>query len=115
MSAYIQLHPSPPVACPNWCEHPDRCGWDQLNESGQLMRGHDIGDLPAVPADRGYMSVEVRGYAEEFADGTPITFGVSINAPSVDLTPDQAREVARHLTGMAQRIQDLQADQINAT
>ncbi len=103
-----QLHPSPPLACPDWCQHPELCSWDQLNETGQLMRGHGIGSAPAVPADGGYRSVEVRGYAEEYVDGTPITFGVSINAPNMDLTPDQAREVARHLTETAQQVQDIQ-------
>ena len=84
-------------------------GWSQ-RDTGQLVRTHDIGKdhLPAVPADGGYKSVQVSGYAEEYADGTPIKFGVTVEAPGVELTVEQALEVANLLTVLAERIQFIQ-------
>ncbi len=102
-----QLHPSPPLACPDWCQHPDRCSWDQLNETGQLMRGHDICGFP--PVGRGdKLGVEVYASSEEYADGSPVRFIVTVDSNNTSLSADDALEVARHLTGAAQRVREIE-------
>ena len=102
-----QLHPSPPLACPDWCEHPDRCAWDQLSDSGKLLRSHDIRSFPII-AREGHQAVQAYVFAEEYADGTPVKFGVTVEGEGLALTTDQATILAQQLAAAVQTIQDIE-------
>ncbi len=100
-----QLPANPPITCPAWCDSAHCSGWEQRLDTGQLVRTHALGgDFPSVPPDGGYRSLGVDGYATEYVDGTPMRFGISVDAPGVDVTAEQALEVANSLTVLAERI-----------
>lgn len=103
-----QLQQSPSVACPDWCDDQHASEWGQLS-TGQLVRGHEIGRFPGVPAGAGNRCVELFGYAHEYVDGTPLEFGITIEGPGVSLTVAQALEVAQYLTETAHKVQEIQA------
>ncbi len=71
------------------------------------MRGHDICGFPAVGGgDK--TGVEVYASAEEYADGSPVRFLVTVDSNNTSLSAEEALEVARHLTGAAQRIREIE-------
>lgn len=104
-----ELQQSPSVACPDWCDCQHPSEWEFAD--GQLVRGHDIGKCPRVPAGASDFDrcVKVCGYANEYSDATPVEFGITIESAGASLTVAQALDVAQHLTETAHKVQEIQA------
>ncbi len=101
-----ELPANPPITCPAWCDSAHCSGWEQRLDTGQLVRTPMLLVATSRPSRRmaAYRSLGVDGYATEYVDGTPMRFGISVEAPGVDVTAEQALEVANSLTVLAERI-----------
>jgi hypothetical protein len=79
--------------CPDWCRFGPH-DWDSVEPDGRRSRGHDGGDWPSVPVGDDYLSVSVTAGAFE-VQGEPVgPVSVHLEAPGVQLTASQARQLA---------------------
>ncbi len=91
--------------CPEWCVEAPH-GFD--NEQGNA-RVHEAGSWPVVPAGSGYYGVTLDLAATEVAGQLlpPLSVKLNVNTPSVELSPDDARQLANYLQNAANRCDDL--------
>ncbi len=91
--------------CPEWCVEAPH-GFD--NEQGNA-RVHEAGSWPVVPAGSGYYGVTLDLAATEVAGQLlpPLSVKLNVNTPSVELSPDDARQLANYLLNAANRCEDL--------